>query len=71
MGRLKLIDQMLINAWEMGLPVHIRFKDGREGDYKVMLFDVELLGCILQPAAGGANVRVLTDEMDEVALPDE
>ena len=71
MGRLKLVDQMLINAWEMGMVVHIRFKDGREGDYKILLFDVESLGCILTPVEGGENFRVLTDEMNEVVLPDE
>lgn len=68
MGRLSVNDHKLINAWELGETVKIKFKDGREDTFKILLFDVENLTVILEPAAGGERLRVLTKELDEVIL---
>ena len=68
MGRLSTFDHMLINKWELGEPVFLRLKDGREGTFKVLLFDVETLAVILEPVTGGARLRVATAEIEKVEL---
>ena len=68
MGRLSTVDHMLINKWELGEPVFLRFKDGRAGTFKILVFDVETLAVILEPAGGGARVHARTAEIETVEL---
>ena len=68
MGRLSTFDHMLINKWELGETVDIKLKDGREGTFKVLLFDVETLAVILDPAEGGERIHTLTKDIEEVEL---
>lgn len=68
MGRLSTFDHMLINKWELGETVTLRMKDGREGEFKVLLFDVETLAVILEPAEGGERIHVLTKDIEDVKL---
>ena len=68
MGRLSTIDHMLINKWELGETVGVKLKDGRTGVFKVLLFDVETLAVILEPAEGGERIHVKTSEIEKLDL---